>query len=119
MIDLHYNKMINLSPATNRTSSLRSLLDSMEQHLRCLQVMKQNVNQDIFVSMIRAKLLEEALLQLEILHGTKTKWTVDALRNSLREYITAREHAEKKDTQAESTSRQGNSRPLGQKVPLA
>ena len=112
VIDLHYNKMINLSPATNRTSSLRSLLDSMEQHLRCLQVMKQNVNQDIFVSMIRAKLPEEALLQLEILHGTKTKWTVDALRNSLREYITAREHAEKKDTQAESTSRQGNSQPL-------
>ena len=113
VIDLHYNKMINLSPATNRTSSLRSLLDSMEQHLRCLQVMKQNVNQDIFVSMIRAKLPEEALLQLEILHGTKTKWTVDALRNSLREYITAREHAGKKDTQAESTtSRQGNTRPF-------
>ena len=47
VIDLHYNKMINLTPATNRTSSLRSLLDSMEKHLRSLQVMKQNVDQDV------------------------------------------------------------------------
>ena len=103
MIDLHYNKMINLSPATNTTSSLRGLLDSMKKHLRCLQVMKQNINQDVFVSMIRAKLPEEALLQLEILHGTKTKWTVDELRERLHEHITAREHAEKKATLAEST----------------
>ena len=108
VIDLHYNKMINLTPATNRTSSLRSLLDSMEKHLRSLQVMKQNVDQDVFVSMIRAKLPEEALMQLEILHGTKTKWTVHALRESLNDYITAREHAEKKDTQVESTVTQHN-----------
>ena len=112
VIDLHYNKMINLFPATNRTSSLQGLLDSMEKHLSCLQVMKQNINQDVFVSMIRAKLPEEALLQLEILHGTKTKWTVDELRERLHKYITAREHAEKKDTQAESTvPRHNNPRP--------
>ena len=30
VIDLHYNKMINLPQATNKTSSLRSLYDSME-----------------------------------------------------------------------------------------
>ena len=32
VIDLHYNKMINLTPATNRTSSLQRLLNSMEKH---------------------------------------------------------------------------------------
>ena len=108
VIDLHYNKMINLTPATNRTSSLRILLDSMKKHLRSLQVMKQNVIKMFFVSMIHAKLPEEALLHLEILHETKTKWTVHALRESLNDYITAREHAEKKDTQVESTVTQHN-----------
>ena len=32
-IDLHYNKMINLNQATNRTSSIQILLDSMEKHI--------------------------------------------------------------------------------------
>ena len=68
---MHYNKMINLTPATNKTSSLRNLLDSMEKHLRSLEVLRENIDQDVFVSMIRAKLPEEVLLQLEILHGTK------------------------------------------------
>ena len=53
IIDLHYNQLINLSPASNKTSSLRSLLDQVEKHLRSLEVLKQNVNQDVFVSMIR------------------------------------------------------------------
>ena len=102
VIDLHCSKMINLTPATNKTSSLRNLLDSMEKHLRSLEVLKQNIDQDVFVSMIRAKLPEEVLLQYEILHGTKNKWTIEALRHRLHDYITAREHAEKKDNAAES-----------------
>lgn len=83
IIDLHYNQMINLSPASNRTSSLRNLLDQLEKHLRSLEVLKQNVNQDVFVAMIRAKLPEEVLLQLEMLKGAKNKWTVDSLRDRL------------------------------------
>ena len=79
-IDLHYNHMINLPPAINKTSSLRNLLDTMERHIRSLEVLKQNTNQDLFVSMIRAKLPEEVLLQLEILNGAKNKWTVESLR---------------------------------------
>ncbi|MCG8033321.1 MAG: DUF1759 domain-containing protein, partial [Candidatus Thiodiazotropha taylori] len=105
VIDLHYNKIINLSPATNKTNSLRSLLDNIERHLRSLEVLKQNTNQDIFVSMIRAKLPEEVLIQLEISHGAKNKWTVEDLRSSLHNYISAREHAETKDNSTESMAR--------------
>lgn len=96
IIDLHYIQMINLYPATNRTGSLRNLLDQLEKHLRSLEVLKQNVNQDVFVSMIRAKLPEDVLLQLEMLKGAKKKWSVFSLRDKLVEYITAREHSEKK-----------------------
>ena len=77
VIDLHSNQMINLQPAANRTSSLRILLDTMERDIRSLEVLKQNINQDVFVSMIRATLPEEVLLKLEILNGAKNKWTAD------------------------------------------
>ena len=101
VIDLHYNKMITLQPAFNRTCSLRSLLDTMETHIRSLEVLKQDINQDVFVSMIRSKLPEEVRLQLEILNGAKNKWTVESLRAKLHEYVTAREHAEKKGHQTD------------------
>ena len=102
VIDLHYSKMINLPQATNKTSSLRWLLDNIERHIRSLEVLKQNINQDVFVSMICSKLPEDVLSQLEILNGVKNKWTVETLRIKLREYITVREHAEKKDDQSGS-----------------
>ena len=69
----------------------------MERHIRSLEVLKQNIYQDVFVSMIRAKLPEEVLLQFEILNETKNKWTVESLRGRIDEYITAHEHAERKD----------------------
>ena len=53
------------------------------------------------MSMIRSKLPEEVRLQLEILNGAKTKWTVERLRAKLHEYVTAREHVEKKGYQTE------------------
>ncbi|CAC5360796.1 unnamed protein product [Mytilus coruscus] len=69
VVDLHYNEMINLQPATNKTSSLTSFLDKVKKRLRSLDVLKQDVNQDIFVSMVKSKLPEQVLLQLEIQKG--------------------------------------------------
>ena len=65
--------MINLYPASDTTSSLRNLQDQLEKHLRSLEVLKRNVNQDVFVAMIRAKLPDDILLQLEMLKGAKKK----------------------------------------------
>ena len=93
LVDIHYMQMINLPPATTRTSSLRSLLNNIEKHIRWLAVLKQNVEQDIVVAMIRAKLPEEVLVQLEMLNGAKNTWTVQKLRDRLDDYITARENA--------------------------
>ena len=88
--------MLNLYPANNRTQRLRPLLDQLEKHLRSLEVLKQNVNQAVFVPMTRAKLPDDVLLQLEMLKGAKTNRTVFALRDKLLEYVTAREHSERK-----------------------
>ena len=47
--------------------------------------------------MRRAKLPEEVLLLLEIINGAKNKWTISKLRDKHREYVTAREKAEKEN----------------------
>ncbi|XP_053372924.1 uncharacterized protein LOC128546434 [Mercenaria mercenaria] len=61
-VDLHYSKLINLTHATNKTDSLRNLLDTVERHIRSLEVLEQNVNQDVFVSMVRTKIPENVLV---------------------------------------------------------
>ena len=94
LVDLHYTQLINLQPATNKINNLRSLLNNIEKHLRCLSVLKQNIEQDVFVAMIRAKLPDEVLFQLEMVNGSKNKWTVEKLREGLDDYITARERSE-------------------------
>ena len=43
-------------------SILRILLDYIESHLRSIEILSQNINQDVFVSMIRSHLPEEILL---------------------------------------------------------
>ena len=100
IIDVHYNQLINIPPVSSKISSLRPFLDNVQRHLRSLQVLHQNVNQDVFISMIRAKLPEDVLLQLEMMNnqkhsGPEHKWTVDTLIGRLHEYVVARERASK------------------------
>ena len=63
--------MINLLAASYTTNSLRGLPEKMEKHLHSLEALKQNVNEDVFVSMIRTKIPDEILLQLEMLNRSK------------------------------------------------
>jgi len=95
IVNIHYTQLVNLEPATNKVSSLRSLLDKVEIHIRSLEVRQQNVDQDIFVSIIRSKLPEEVLVELEIQKGVDNKWSVQNLIKQLREYVVARERASK------------------------
>ncbi|XP_070550259.1 uncharacterized protein [Ptychodera flava] len=94
VINTHYNKIMNLTAAANETNSLRCLYDTIEKHLQSLAVMGQDVNQDIFVSLITSKLPKEVLFQLEIQKGREDKWTVQKLRQLLGSYIGALESAE-------------------------
>ncbi|XP_062618740.1 uncharacterized protein LOC134280347 [Saccostrea cucullata] len=56
LINKLYVELINTQSATNDTSSLRKLNDDLERHLRSLEALHQDVNQDVFVSMITSKL---------------------------------------------------------------
>ena len=62
----------------------------------------------MFVAMIRAKLPEDVLFQLEMVNGSKNKWTVEKLGERLDDYKTARERSEQQN--AGDTLRHNNRR---------
>ncbi|XP_063427160.1 uncharacterized protein LOC134710700 [Mytilus trossulus] len=67
------------------------LIQFKERHIQSLKVLKQDVNQDVCVSIIRSKLPENVLLQLEIQKGAKAKWKISSLCEKLNDYVVARE----------------------------
>lgn len=95
IIDVHYKRLLNLAPAKSTTESLRMFIDKAERHLRSLEVLSENVDQHVFVSMLRSKLPSDVLLQLELLKPQDKKWSVQSLRDILRQYIVSREKAER------------------------
>ena len=92
-VDLHYTAIINLKSASDSVDSLRSLLDAVDKHLRSLDVLGQNINQDVFVSIIKSKLPSSVIRHLEIKKGVEKKWTVFLLKELLKEYVVACEKA--------------------------
>ena len=72
--DLHNDKMINLHvvQATNKICSYSDLFNSIGRHSSSPEVLKQNINQDVFVSMIHSILPQDVLLQSEFLYRAKT-----------------------------------------------
>ncbi|XP_045205909.2 uncharacterized protein LOC123558098 [Mercenaria mercenaria] len=95
IIDLHYKGLLNLTSPTGTTESLRFFVDKIERHLRSLEVLHENLDQHVFVSMIRSKLPNDVLLQLEMLKGADKVWTIINLRDLLRQYLVSREKSEK------------------------
>ncbi|XP_074641202.1 uncharacterized protein LOC141898948 [Tubulanus polymorphus] len=95
LINAHYVNLIELPVSTNQTAKLRQPLDNIERHLRSLEVLKQDVNQSVFVSIIMSKLPKACLVTIEIQKEKDEKWTVKSLRESLDNFISAREVAER------------------------
>ena len=91
VVSSHYTELINLKSALNTPKGLRSLYNQIEKHLRSLKALEQDINQDIFISMITSKLPKDVLFQLEVQKGARAKWTVNELRERLNDYAAARE----------------------------
>ena len=64
VISLHYKEMMNLQAPTHQFESLRTFMDQIEKHLRSLEVLGENVNQNSVVPMITSKLPLRILRQL-------------------------------------------------------
>ena len=56
VINSHYAELMNLTSASNNTRSLRFHYDQIEKNLRSFDVLKQDINQDIFISIVTSKI---------------------------------------------------------------
>ena len=67
----HYTELINISPAINSSRGLRLLYHETEKHLRSLEALKQDISQEVFISIIISKIPKDVLVQLQIQKGAK------------------------------------------------
>ena len=89
-----------MKSASDMVDSLRCLLDGVVKYLRSLDVLGQNINQDLFVSIIKSKLPSSVICHLEIKKGIEKKWTVLLLKELLKEYVVACEKAKTESDKA-------------------
>ena len=96
VVTSHYTELIYLKPAPNNPNGLRSMLmyNDVETHLRSLQALEQDTDQDLFISMITSKLPKDVVIQLETQKRARTLWTIRELRERFNDFIVARERAE-------------------------
>ena len=114
-INAHYTALMKIEPASSKTESLRQLHDRLEEHLRSLEAWGQDVEQELFVSVIQSKLNQHTLLQLEL--KSTTAWTVSSLREALGNYIRARETAETQSASHSAPQVERNLRTTGPPPP--
>ena len=110
IIHHHYTDLINLTPATNSSKGLRFVYDKIESNLRSLEALQQDINHDIFISIISSKIPKDIYLQMELQKGAKNKWSVKKLRELLNNYICATERAEELACSEEAERETGSSR---------
>ena len=87
-VKTHYDKIMKLQHATSRVTILRYLLDN---HLRGLQFLGQDIESELFVSVLWSKIPHDVLLQLQLSFGVNNKWSVSKLVDMLNESVIARE----------------------------
>ena len=66
---------------------MHCIYNEIECHLRNLESLKQDINYDIFVTIISSKTPKEVLLQLVLKRGTTEKWTASILRNAFKNML--------------------------------
>ena len=111
IVDLHYKELMNIAPPANKVPALRSFQNTIEKYLRSLEVLGENVDQHVFTSMIRTKLPEDVLRQLEFNKGAKAEWTLKILRKELEDYIVVCERSGKRKEEYATNNKFSVSKP--------
>ena len=87
MINAHYSQLRDLPTTSTYYEKLQSTYDQTERHLRSLQVLGQDIENNFIVSLIQSKLPRTILAKLEEHKNTDAPWTVVSLRKELKKYI--------------------------------
>ena len=65
MSDAHYSQLQDIPPSTGHYSKLRLTLDLVEKHLRSLESLGEDVNNNMIVSLVKSKLPRPVIARLE------------------------------------------------------
>ena len=95
MIDAHYSQLRDLPMATGNYSKLRATLDTIEKHLRSLEALGENVNNNMVVSLLKSKLPKSVIARLEEAKDDDLPWDLEMLRKGLKKLVAAQEAAER------------------------
>lgn len=93
VIQNHYNRLSDLEEATNQVHSLRFVFDTIEQHLRSLEALGEDIEQQNLVATIQRKFPMTLVEHIENSNVTDDPWTVKSLRRAIQKYITSKEIA--------------------------
>ena len=108
-MNAHYNSLVNLPVSHSTTSALHHAYDAIEKHLRSLEVINQNVESQLLITMLLSKFPKQVLTQISEKKSDADNWTVSMIRKSLKKYIENREytdlHCQKDDNVSQSSVR--------------
>ena len=103
VLDAHYTHLMDLAQVSNNTSSFRVTYDAVETHLRSLQSLGENIHHRQIISIVRTKLPKVVIARLEQQKDPDEEKPVEALRKSLKNYISTQEVAESQVHQQEQS----------------
>lgn len=94
IVETYYTQMMGMPEGANKTASLRTMFDTIEQYLRSLDALGQDINQRKIISLIRNKLPNVVTIYSEQQKGTEKEGSAEMLPLSLKGYITTQENTE-------------------------
>ena len=62
VVTSHYIELINSKSAPNNPKGLRKMYNDVGKHLRSLQALEQDTDQDLFIAMITTKLPKDVVI---------------------------------------------------------
>ena len=91
IINAHYAKLKEMPQSSNYYEKLRTTFDTIEIHLRSLETLGENIENNLMMSLLQSKLPKHVLARLEEYKNNDNDWTVQNLRKELKRYIAAQE----------------------------
>ena len=91
IINAHYAKLKEMLISSTYYEKLQSTYDSIEKHLRSLEALGENVENNLMMSLLQSKLPKHVLARLEEYKNDDNPWSVGLFRKELKKYITAQE----------------------------
>ena len=109
IINAHYAKLKEMPQSSNHYEKLRSTFDNIEKHLRSLEALGENIENNLMMSLLQTKLPRHVLARLEEYKNNDNDWTVKNLRKELKRYIAAQEMGSRLLTMQNEASRENRS----------